>query len=1001
MKLRKDLKFFPPARNTWVKMLGTPATERIFAMTFLPGDNPETGGDLLVSGTTETPWPEADSARDAYPDAAPGTLGHTDAWLTTMDAFGRVAGWQKQLRSPGDQTIYSIAAESNGGHAYVVGSTRGGFAPEVGNTPLVDFGEEDVFILKFTWMRAAGRCFRGGTCEADITSGMGLSGSDQALLANTRCGLAMDRAEGVPEGPGDGFAVQESGGPADQLGLRQKFRWGNKAEDRLLQAADGRYVLCWCAEGCDSGAVPQEVSVVFIIGPAPDQTKYCVVGEACDVTGIMGRDINAWDRIAVMPDKCGKGFQPGFPEATGAITEGIVLFKSRQPTDYSCADTVAEEMEGVTSNWGCRRINVDAGLFKLCFCTPREGSACEQAVDFSFDIGQLHLLGPFKDQWRRCASGFRCEIAEIEGFGLENGDKLLILDTCRTPQKLPAGGFMSIRGIPGLTLVEPVTGYQKISDFLGNFQDRGFGSAFMLGNPITPEGGNYRMCWCRPSASARGCTNTDDFAMDMGMLSIIKPEQPQYLRQCFQGQKCVIHFPDWMDGDTVWVLKSCPDMPRDGRFRYDKPYEGTELDYLIDGWPQIGRSLPAEAGGQISWGDEAIYLPVGRYLMCWCMGNGLWPMHKRCEKVHDFWIPIGEIEILGPVPGQHFEATSGHPVLVSDFKGYGLEQGDGLAVVPYGESCTGIVESILNASARAKFPDGGLLTTNMEPVFSRESDSIMDYKVNFSAGSAPVVQNGGLFALCVQPAQSGTHTPTGGVYGGYVFAGCGSEAEARRVCAHRILPMPKSAFGQRALEDAVRKAREAGELSEPCGHGIWLGGRWDKAQNRWEWEDSVVLSDGPLEASSGEPVVSPSRPFSNWAAGQPTGRPPEAEPWMYMEVDTGKWHDVQAERYSLGIVCRQSEALPMGTLRLSGPLAGHRFVAVAGRPLRLEGLRGVELRAGDFLLATSLRPHSRCGVAFAARALGGEGISYPSMDGTTFVWPGFPAVEGETFGLCW
>jgi len=126
-----------------------------------------------------------------------------------------------------------------------------------------------------------------------------------------------------------------------------------------------------------------------------------------------------------------------------------------------------------------------------------------------------------------------------------------------------------------------------------------------------------------------------------------------------------------------------------------------------------------------------------------------------------------------------------------------------------------------------------------------------------------------------------------------------------------------------------------------------------------------------LAVGKGQAVTSPTRLFANWAAGQPSRRLPEDEKWLYMDVDSGKWHDSHADRYTLGIVCRQSVPLPTGTLRLEGPFGGHRFHAFAGRPLFLEGLQGVGLKEGDFLLVKPTSPAS-CGTATAAPALGGE-----------------------------
>lgn len=65
-----------------------------------------------------------------------------------------------------------------------------------------------------------------------------------------------------------------------------------------------------------------------------NQTRTCVRGQSCDVTGIEGRDLDSWDRVAAM-DSCAVNFAVGFPQ--GGFTQGIVTFKSQNADDLSCA----------------------------------------------------------------------------------------------------------------------------------------------------------------------------------------------------------------------------------------------------------------------------------------------------------------------------------------------------------------------------------------------------------------------------------------------------------------------------------------------------------------------------------------------------------------------------------------------------------------------------------------------------------------------------------------
>ncbi|CAK0799278.1 unnamed protein product, partial [Prorocentrum cordatum] len=155
----------------------------------------EADDDLLVTGSTGVPWPEAD-AEDVSGQLVPvdedvtGELGHTDIFLLTLTSAGELGPWQKQLRSPGDQRPTAAAGEAAGGHVYVAGVSSGsGLSPELGAPPLTAFGGEDALLMKLIWGRAAAQCFRGSPCEVGIPEGLGLSPGDGAVLAAARCGL--------------------------------------------------------------------------------------------------------------------------------------------------------------------------------------------------------------------------------------------------------------------------------------------------------------------------------------------------------------------------------------------------------------------------------------------------------------------------------------------------------------------------------------------------------------------------------------------------------------------------------------------------------------------------------------------------------------------------------------------------------------------------------------------------------------------------------------------
>ncbi|CAE7774243.1 unnamed protein product [Symbiodinium necroappetens] len=954
------MKFTESLVWVWTAMPGTPAKEYIYGIVFLPGFTEQTS-DLLISGTSGTFWPETDS-RDDVPVGAT-DLGRTDAWMMTLSTSdGGFSGWQKQLRSPGDQILRAMAAEAAGGHIYAAGSAVGGYTPEIGATPLVGYGEEDALLLKLVWGRAAARCYRGSACEAGIPSGIGLASTDVGLLSPTRCGSGTVNAAGVPNTAADGLAVDDGSG--DTSGLRQRLKWGNPVEGRILEAAVGRYVLCWCSGGCD-GAVPLEISAVFISGPDPDQRRTCVRGQACDVTGIRGRDLDSWDRVAVM-DSCAGNFA-GFPQ--GGHTSGIVAFKSQKPEDLSCATVTPDEIEGVSSNFGCGRVTASAGQYKLCFCTPRgAGTQCAQNYDFGFEIGVMIVQGPLSGQPRKCTLDQRCAVDNIQGVGLKPGDLILILDECRMPQTDQAKGDMTIRGVAGLTAESPVA----TSD----------GSFYVIAHPATAHLGTYRMCWCRPDVSPSGCTLTDDFAAEIGPLSLVSPVSNHY-RRCIRGQICSIIDLEGFglaDGDVVHVLNFCPEPPTFTEFQADVTPPGI----LVDQWPRGGLSLPAQLGGRsVSWGEEAVMNPVGIYQLCWCMGSA----GHRCLYPQDFYVRLGELEVAGPVPSQSFLAVAGHPLTLPNVEGYGLEV-DHIAIVPHAHNCTGPWKTILAAAAETGFPSGGLLISTVAP--HSPADNVKFETANFTAGMQPVPRGGGDFALCMHRRGFGDNAFAAR---GYQFLGCGNEDEARAACTPAPLPMPKSQQSQANLEAAVTEAREQGVQVSPCGMGLWLGARW-YSSGHWMWDDGSMLLNGSFDDLAGHEAE-----YMNWAVGQPSAINHSNEPLVYMRVPDGGWHDAREQKHSFAIVCQEFASQATGSLQLQGPYSGQNFSAVAGHPLQLSGVAGLGLSAGDLLLAAEAgKP---CGQAEAVHALGGEGISYPSPDGTTFNFTYSTKAPGRYYQLCW
>ena len=126
-------------------------------------------------------------------------------------------------------------------------------------------------------------------------------------------------------------------------------------------------------------------------------------------------------------------------------------------------------------------------------------------------------------------------------------------------------------------------------------------------------------------------------------------------RTCFSGQTCLV---DNIQGKHVsvndlWLPMDTCGVP----------------NQIIS---PSGRMVTAVSlsGSSISWGNDALTLPGGRYRLCWCSGDA------RCSTSTHFSIDAGQFHMLGPSPLQSHTCVAGQTCLVNNVIGLGLDAAD-------------------------------------------------------------------------------------------------------------------------------------------------------------------------------------------------------------------------------------------------------------------------------------------------------------------------------------
>ncbi|CAE7355974.1 agaA33 [Symbiodinium natans] len=234
---------------------------------------------------------------------------------------------------------------------------------------------------------------------------------------------------------------------------------------------------------------------------------------------------------------------------------------------------------------------------------------------------------------------------------------------------------------------------------------------------LSSAGGLYRLCWCSPDAH---CQSQDDFAVDVGGLTVIGPSLHQQ-RTCLSGRRCRVGGMDGSllsGGDQVLVLDTCSLLS----------------DANISMSPQLEAQLNRYNGSDLAAfaSTGALELAGGTYRLCWCAGG------FTCSSLPDFHVDFGSMLVIGPRPlrEQHATCFTGQTCTLQEIAGNYFGDGDGIMLL---ETC-GLADSMDSPSLT------GFQTFLDVP--SSVSVSFEQGASTLSAVSTSTSSAGGIYRLC-------------------------------------------------------------------------------------------------------------------------------------------------------------------------------------------------------------------------------------------------------------
>lgn len=320
--------------------------------------------------------------------------------------------------------------------------------------------------------------------------------------------------------------------------------------------------LCWCHRSLNCNLAEDfrvYVGALMVFGPFPGQNKQCDRGQACDIMGIRGVNLQPHDFMQVLVE-CGTGPRVGgfSPPTADAQLDG--------------ADTIKFNWPYVTSS---------PGIFRMCWCEASECAAPQwedKLISFDVEVGIITIQGPIeKDMVAGDAAlyGRRWEF-ELPGvnLGKSTSGRLRVMWEC--PTNVSIG--IRVPTFPYEALPNDTSGRSYFFDQQNLFQIQPANFTVETQTWTTLE---YKLCWCRGPTDLDpndDCDTINKFATTIGTVHVVCPQgQEPFDKACID---CPVG--KYKDTDSNSLCITCPSEFAENQERWTTPGEATIFQYMCN-----------------------------------------------------------------------------------------------------------------------------------------------------------------------------------------------------------------------------------------------------------------------------------------------------------------------------------------------------------------------------------------------------------------------------------